>query len=214
MTAHTAARAQTPAAATSLPIGTPLTVIAEQTVDAHVRPFSVFRVHLRDPLTLSRTLVAIAGTPARLVVTSKDVTPMGITRFHISIIGLNLGVAGTLPVRPDVPVVDGIAAGMPIAVTTLAAVAYDDGKVRVEIPLPFKLSAEPPSAGYTPPPLRTAAPFVPRRRPTPKPSAVPTPSPADSPLPGQTPPATSASPPGGPLGTTPTPPASTPPAPS
>jgi hypothetical protein len=180
---RTAAWAQSPAAASALPIGSPLTIVSDDTVDGRVRPGSEFRAHLRDPLTLGDTLVATAGTPARLVVTAKDIAKDGTASYRIAIVGLNLGLAGTLPVRPDSPVVEHIKAGMPIPATTLAAVGFEAGKVRVALPLPFKLSNEPPNGGYTPAPLRTASPIVNRRRssPTPVPSTAPTPSPSPAP---------------------------------
>lgn len=117
--------------------------------------------------------------------------------------GLRLGVAGTLPVKPDSPVVERIAAGMPIAATTLASVGFEQGKIRVAIPLPFKLSNETPNGGYTPAPLRTAAPIIPRRKPTPVPT--PTAEASLSPVPAPT-----ASPDSAPSGA---PHAATPPAP-
>jgi hypothetical protein len=183
--------AQSPPAAAVLPIGTPLTIVSDDAVDARVRPGSEFRAHLRDPLTLGDTLVATAGTPARLVVTGKDLAKDGTPSYRIAIVGLNLGLAGTLPVRPDTPTVQHIAAGTAIPATTLAALGFEAGKVRVALPLPFKLSNEPPNGGYTPAPLRTAAPIMNRRRPTPSPapssttpaspataSATPAPSPS------------------------------------
>jgi hypothetical protein len=127
---------------------------------------------LRDPLTLGDTLVATAGTPARLVVTAKDIGKDGTASYHIAIIGFNLGLAGTLPVRPNTPTVEHISAGMAIPATTLAALGFEAGKVRVALPLPFKLSNEPPNGGYTPAPLRTAAPIINRRRATPSPPAA------------------------------------------
>jgi hypothetical protein len=190
---QTAAWAQTPAAA-SLPIGTPLTIVADETVDSRVRNGSEFRAHLRDPLTLGDTLVAPAGTAAKIVVLGREFGKDGTSIiFRIAIIGLNLGLAGTLPVRPETPTVEHIVLGMAIAVRTLAIVNIDEGKVRVAVPLPFKLSNEPPAAGYTPAPLRTANPILTTRRrpsrsrspsPTPMPSATPTSSPSGAPASG------------------------------
>jgi hypothetical protein len=145
-----------------------------------VRPGSEFRAHLRDSLELGGTLVATAGTRARLVVTSKDLANDGTPSYHIAIVGLNLGLAGTLPVRPNTPTVERISTGMAIAATTLASLAFVAGKVRVALPLPFKLSNEPPNGGYTPAPLRTASPIINsrngRRHATPSPSASASPS--------------------------------------
>lgn len=185
---RSAAWPQSPAAASVLPIGSPLTIISDDTVDGRVRPGSEFRAHLRDPLALGDTLVATAGTPARLVVTAKDIAKDGTPSYHIAIVGLNLGLAGTLPVRPNTPTVERITAGMAIPATTLAALGFEAGKVRVALPLPFKLSNEPPNGGYTPAPLRTAGPIISRRRATPTPAASPPPSasasaPLQSPLP-------------------------------
>jgi len=175
-----AAWAQTPAAASVLPIGSPLTIISDDTVDGRVRPGSEFRAHLRDPLALGDTLVATAGTRARLVVTSKEFAGDGTPSYHIAIVGLDLGLAGTLPVRPNTPTVQQIKAGTAIPATTLAALAFVAGKVRVALPLPFKLSNEPPNGGYTPAPLRTASPIINnrnnRRHPTPSPSPSASPS--------------------------------------
>jgi hypothetical protein len=170
-----------------------LTIVSDETVDSRVRPGSEFRAHLGESLSFGQTLVATAGTPARLVVTSKETGKDGTFRYHIAIIGLKLGLAGTLPVKPESPVVERVAAGMSIAATTLASVDYEQGKLRVTIPLPFKLSTEAPNGGFTPAPLRTASPIVPRRKPSRGPS--PSPSPAASAEPSPAPsPASSASP--------------------
>lgn len=165
----------------SLPVGTALTIVADETVDPRVRPGSEFRAHLRDPLELGPTLVATAGTAARLIITAKDNAKDGTPRYHIAIVGLHLGLAGTLPVKPEMPIVEQISAGMPIAATTLASVGYEQGKVRVAIPLPFRLSNEPPNGGYTPAPLRTATPAFNRRKSTPTPLPTPTPESLPSP---------------------------------
>lgn len=178
---RTAAWSQTPAAVASLPIGTPVTIVSDETIDPRVRPGSEFRAHLRDPIELGATLVAIAGTPARLIVTGKDTAQDGSVTYHIAIINLNLGSAGTLPVQPTTPIVQHITTGTAITATTLASVGFDEGKVRVAVPLPFKLSNEPPAAGYTPAPLRTAGPIMNRRRPTPTPAAAPSSTPSVSP---------------------------------
>jgi len=171
-----------------LPIGSPLTIVSDDTVDARVRPGSEFRAHLRDPLTLGDTLVATAGTPARIIVTAKDAGKDGNPQYHIAIVGLNLGLAGTLPVRPDQPTLDHLTAGTAIPAKTLAAVGFEEGKIRVAVPLPFKLSNEPPYSGYTPAPLRTAGPIINnnRRRPGASPSPSPSPSLSPGPLPAPT----------------------------
>jgi len=184
------ARAQSPAATPSLTIGSPITNVSDETVDSRVRPGSEFRAHLRDPLTLGDTLVAPAGTPARLVVTAKEAASGGTPVYHIAIVGLNLGLAGTLPVRPVTPTVDRISVGMDIPATTLAILGIEEGKVRVAVPLPFPLSNEPPNTVYTPAPLRTAAPIINnrnRRRPTPTPSPSPSASPSAPSSPGPAP---------------------------
>jgi hypothetical protein len=185
--AQAAAWAQPPAAAASLPIGSPLTIISDETIDPRVRPGSEFRAHLRDSLTLGDTLVATAGTPARLVVTAKDSAKDGTPNYRIAIVGLNLGLPGMLPVRPVTPTVERIAVGQAIPATTLAAVAFEEGKLRVAVPLPFTLSNELPNGGYTPAPLRTAGPIINRRRGTPAP--VPAPSASASPTGAPLPPA-------------------------
>ncbi len=138
---------------------------------------------MRDPLTVGDTLVATAGTPARIVITGKETAKDGSTNLRIAIIGLNLGLAGMLPVRPTSPTVERLSAGMAIAATTLAAVGFDEGKVRVAAPLPFKLSNDPPNTTYTPAPLRTAAPIINRRKPTSAPPGAPgaSPTPANAP---------------------------------
>jgi hypothetical protein len=209
VSSHTAAWAQTPAAASSpssLPIGTPLTIVADETVDPRVRPGSEFRAHLRDPLTLGDQLVATAGTPARLIVTGKEIAKDGTPTYRIAIVGLNLGLAGTLPVRPDTAAVGRIAAGMDIPATTLAIVGIDEGKVRVVVPLPFKLSNEPPAAGYTPAPLRTAGPILNnRRRPSRSRSPAPSPTPSASPAASASPPAAPSAPPAASSSAAPTP---------
>ncbi len=184
----TAAWAQSPAAVSSpVAIGSPVTIVADETVDPRVRPGSEFRAHLRDPLTLGGTLVATAGTPARLVVTAKETGKDGTPRYHIAIIGLHLGLAGTLPVKPVMTTVERIVTGMDIAATTLASIGYEAGKIRVAIPLPFKLSNDPPIGAYTPTPLRTAAPIVNRRKPSASPSPVASPTTPASPVPTSAP---------------------------
>jgi hypothetical protein len=172
--------------------------VADETVDSRVRPGSEFRAHLRDPIELGQTLVATAGTPAHLIVISRERASDGSLRYQIGIIGLNLGLAGELPVKPQTPIVERVAAGMTIPATTLASIGYEQGKVRIAIPLPIKLSNDPPNGGYTPAPLRTAAPILQRRRGRPSPS----PSPSASAAPGA---AASVAPSPGPPATTPTP---------
>jgi hypothetical protein len=183
-----AARAQTRAATPTLPIGSPLTIVSDETVDPRVRPGSEFRAHLRDAISVGDTLVATAGTAARIIVTAKDTGTGETPTYRIAIVGLNLGLAGTLPVRPNAPTVERITAGMDIPATTLATIGIEAGKVRVAVPLPFTLSNEPPNTIYTPAPLRTAAPIINnrngRRRPTPAPSPSASASPqSDSPAP-------------------------------
>jgi hypothetical protein len=178
----------------SLPVGSPLTIVSDETVDPRVRPGSEFRAHLRDPLALGDTLVATAGTPARLIVTAKDTAKDGTLSYRIAIVGLNLGLAGTLPVRPNMPTVEHIVTGMAIPATTLAVIGFEQGKIRVAVPLPFTLSNEPPNGGYTPAPLRTAGPILNRRKPTPSPAPSPSPSPSSSPAPASSPAPPAASP--------------------
>jgi hypothetical protein len=199
LVSHTAARAQTLAAASSLPIGSALTFVSDETVNARVRPGSEFRAHLRDPLEVANTLVATAGTPARIVVTSKENAKDGTVAYHIAIIGFSLGLAGSLPVRPDAPVVASITTGMIIPATTLAIVGLDGGRVRVAVPLPFNLSNEPPASAYTPAPLRTASPVLNTRR---RPGRSPRPSPAPS---DSAPPSPTATPTPAPTGSPPAP---------
>ncbi|GAC1401908.1 MAG: hypothetical protein NVSMB64_00850 [Candidatus Velthaea sp.] len=174
------AAAEAPAVPSSLPLGSPLTFISDETVDARVRPGSEFRAHLKDALSFGTTLVAPANTPVRLIVTQKDIRPDGSTRYTIALIRFTIPAAGDLPVRPLTNIVDAIATGREIAATTLGAVSEVNGKLRIAIPLPFQLSNDTPQGGYTPVPLRTAAPIVPHRPPTPPPAA-PTPAPQASP---------------------------------
>jgi hypothetical protein len=176
-----AAWAQSRAAESSLPIGTPIAIVSDETVKPGVRPGSQFRAHLRDPIELGTTLVAPAGTAAHLIVVSTETGIGGTPAYRIAIVDLNLGLAGILPVRPQSPIVAAIVAGMTIPASTLAAIALEAGKVRVEVPLPFPLSNEPPAANYTPAPLRTANPSFnqprSRRRSGPSPSPSPTTAP-------------------------------------
>ncbi len=176
-----AAWAQSRAAESSLPIGSPITIVSDEAVKPGVRPGSEFRAHLRDPIQVGATLVALAGTPARIIVVAKETSTTGAAGYRIAIDDLKLGLAGILPVRPDSAVVDAITAGLEIPATTLATVAVEDGKVRIDVPLPFPLSNEPPASDYTPAPLRTANPALlqPRRRR--RPGASPSPSPSPSP---------------------------------
>ncbi|GAC1533380.1 MAG: hypothetical protein NVS2B17_00950 [Candidatus Velthaea sp.] len=152
-----------------------MTFVSDETVDARVRPGSEFRAHLKDTLAFGGTVVAAANTPVRLVVTSTDLHQSGTTRYTIALIRFTISNAGDLPVRPLRNIVDSIATGLEIPAITLGSVSEIDGKIRIAIPLPFQLSNETPRGGYTPVPLRTAAPLVPQR---PKPSALPAATPA------------------------------------
>ncbi|MFN2461047.1 MAG: hypothetical protein ABR591_10215 [Candidatus Velthaea sp.] len=152
-----------------MPIGTVVTFIADDTVDARVRPGAEFRAHLKEPLSMGTVLVAQAGATARLIVTSKNTGKDGVTHYGIALERFAIRGAGDLPVRVQTPIVDHIAAGMEIVATTAGAVADTDGRLRIAIPLPFQLSNDKPQGGYTPVPLRTAAAIAPRATPTPRP---------------------------------------------
>jgi hypothetical protein len=169
---------------TVLPVGSELTFISEDTVDARVQPGAVFRVHLRDALTGSSGVhIADAGAHAHLVVVDKAVRD-GVTRYAITLRDLAvIGGSGELPVSPIVGTVEAITTGMAIPARTTAYVANENGRLRVIIPLPFKLSNDTPQAGYTPIPFHTVSPVLPRatKRPTtPAPTTSPEPSPTAS----------------------------------
>ena len=173
--------AAAPTADTSLPIGSKLTFVSDETVDARVRPGSEFRAHLKDDLHLQGTLVAAANTPARLVVTEKIARPDGSYKYTIALVRFSIAGLGYLPVKPVTNVVELISTGLEIPATTLGYVNDIDGRLRIVIPLPRNLSNDAPVGAYTPVPLRTAAPLFPRKPTKPTPTPTPTPTPVPSP---------------------------------
>jgi hypothetical protein len=179
-------------------LGSPLTFVADVTVDPSVRVNANFHIHLKAPLTIGTINVAPANTPAQLFVTAKRTGKDGVTHYDITIAQFRIKDLGTLPVVPVHATVDTITAGMDIPVTTAGAVISSEGRLRITVPLPITLSNDAPQAGYTPAPIRTAGPYVPlpRRgaRPTvppapatPSPSPEPTADPAVSPAPAASP---------------------------
>lgn len=169
-----------------LSVGSQLTFISEETVDARVAPGGVFRVHLRDSLIGSGGVhIADAGARAHLVIVDKS-TRDGVTHYTIALRDLAvIGGGGELPVTPVADTIDTIMTGTMISARTTAFVASENGRLRVVIPLPFKLSNDAPQAGYTPIPFRTVSPVLPRATrkpatpaPTVSPSAEPSPQPS------------------------------------
>jgi hypothetical protein len=84
------ALAQTPPAAHTLPIGTHLDFVADDTVNVETaRTGGHYRVHLVHASAFDGTQLAPAGTPARLVIVGKtrlsDGTPAIDTRSTVSV---------------------------------------------------------------------------------------------------------------------------------
>jgi hypothetical protein len=139
-------------------------------------------VHLRDPLVLDGSVVAPAGTRARLIVgrtevNGKRVASVTLQRFTIP--------AGLLPVRAREPIVLPIASGASIDATTLAEIEHAGERFSIRIPFPYPLSADKPASYYTPTPARTPPPrdLGPgRSRGRPAATPIPTASSAATPL--------------------------------
>ncbi|HEY0383364.1 MAG TPA: hypothetical protein VGC72_14310 [Candidatus Elarobacter sp.] len=168
-----------------LPTGSAVVFVTDANLDAGRREGDVVSVHLRDALTLDGTVLAPAGTRARLLVggttgpDGKRVAAFVLDRFSIS--------AGLLPVKPLVPIVPPLAAGAQIEARTLAEVDNFGDRVSIRVPFPFGLSGDQPASMYTPTPARTAAPRNPMK-PSPAPTPYPTAPPAapDTPAPAAT----------------------------
>jgi hypothetical protein len=169
-----------------LPAGTAVVFVTDANLDAGRREGDAVSVHLRDALTLDGTVLAPAGTRARLLVggtsgpDGKRIPAFVLDHFSIS--------AGLLPVKPLVPIVPPLATGAEIEARTLANVDNFGDRLSIRVPFPFGLSGDQPASQYTPTPARTAAPRNPMKpspAPTPFPTAPPGTTP-DSPAPAAT----------------------------
>jgi hypothetical protein len=159
-----------------LPAGTTVVFVADANLDAGRREGDVVSVHLRDALTLDGTVLAPAGTRARVLVGGTE-TPDGKRTRAYSLDHFFIN-AGLLPVKSIDPIVPPLAAGAEIAATILAAVDHVGDRWSIRVPFPFQLSGDQPASAYTPTPARTASPKMQLKR---EPSPTPTPQPTGIP---------------------------------
>jgi hypothetical protein len=158
--------------------GTAVVFVTDGTLDAGRREGDVVPVHLRDALVLDGTVLAPAGTRARVLIGGTD-RPDGKRNRAYSLDGFSIN-AGLLPVRSIDPIVPPLAAGVEIPATTLAAVDHVGDRWSIRVPFPFQLSGDQPASAYTPTPARTASPKMQmKREPSPTPTAQPTSAPAN-----------------------------------
>ncbi len=159
-----------------LPAGTAVVFISDGRLDPGAREGSTVDVHLRDALVLDGTVIAAAGTRARLLVGGFTDTASGRRTPSVSLERFSIN-AGTLPVRSAAPIVPPIPVGATIDATTLAEVDHIGDRYSIVVPFPFKLSNDQPASAYTPTPARTAPPqfrLPGRRGGTPPPTTEPT----------------------------------------
>jgi len=173
------AAAQTPAS--TLPAGTAVVFIAEGHFDGRAQPGASIRAHLKNDVVLDGTIVAPAGTTAKLIfVGAKNgKQSVAIDDFRTRFGFLPVGYA-----ESDEPSMN---AGVEIRVRTLANVEHLSDRYVIEEPFPFKIGNDAPASVYTPTPARTAPPILQttgrgsRRSPSPTPSPASSPSPSPSP---------------------------------
>jgi hypothetical protein len=169
-----------------LPAGTAVVFVTDAGLDAGRREGDAVSVHLRDALTLDGTVLAPAGTRARLLVGGTD-TPDGKRIRAVSLDRFSIN-AGLLPVKSVDPIVPPLAAGAEIPARTLAAVDHLGDRWSISVPFPFQLTGDQPASMYTPTPARTASPKMQmKREPSPTPASSPatgTPAPAATKIPG------------------------------
>jgi len=172
------AAAQT--AQSRLPAGTSITFVAEGHFDSRAHPGTSIRAHLKDDLTLDGTMIAPAGTVARLIFIGESSGKQNVaiddfkTRYGFLPVGFAVSDAS-------------MNAGVEIRVRTLANVEHLQDRYVIEEPFPFKIGTDAPASVYTPTPARTAPPIY---RATPRPAARSTRAPAPSPVPSPSDPAT------------------------
>lgn len=172
------ATAQT--AQSTLPAGTAVVFVSEGHFDGRARPGSNIRAHLKDDLSLDGTILAPAGTVARLVLTG--IAKNGKQTVDIEDFTTRYGL---LPVGSATANADAMNAGVEIRTATLAKVVHLRDRFAIEVPFPFKIGTDTPASVYTPTPARTAPPIMrpaarPRHRPKPTPTPTPAPSPSDA----------------------------------
>jgi len=168
-----------------LPAGTAVVFVTDASLDAGRREGDAVSVHLRDALMLDGTVLAPAGTRARLLIGGTDtadgkrVPAISLDRFSIA--------AGLLPVKGERPIVAPLAAGTAIPATTLAEVDHFGDRMSIRVPFPFGLTGDQPASMYTPTPARTAPPSRQMKPgPAPTPAATAPPPAADTPAPAPT----------------------------
>ena len=163
-----------------LPAGTAVVFVTDAPLDAGRREGTVVNVHLRDPLVLDGSTLAVAGTRAELLV-GGITAPDGHRRPTVSLDRFKISV-GLLPVKAIHPIVPPFPAGTVIDATTLADVDHIGERYSIRVPFPFGLSGDQPASAYTPTPARTA-PARALMRPGAKVTSLPTPTVAPTVLP-------------------------------
>jgi hypothetical protein len=157
-----------------LPAGTAVVFVTDANLDAGRREGDVVSVHLRDALMLDGTVLAPAGTRARVLIGGTE-TPDGKRTRAYSLDHFSIN-AGLLPVKSVEPIVPPLAGGAEIPATTLAAIDHVGDRWSIRVPFPFQLSGDQPASAYTPTPARTASPKMQLKRepsPTPTPTGIP-----------------------------------------
>ena len=156
--------------------GTAVVFVTDASLDAGRREGDAVSVHLRDALILDGSVLAPAGTRARVLIGGTE-TPDGKRTRAYSLDRFSIN-AGLLPVRSIDPIVPPLAAGAEIPATTLAAVDHVGDRWSIRVPFPFALTGDQPASAYTPTPARTASPKLQMKR---EPSPTPTPQPTSLP---------------------------------
>jgi hypothetical protein len=143
----------------TLPAGTAVVFVADVAIDATPREGTVVLVHLRDPLSLDGTVVAPAGSKAKLRVFypfekegNRGAPVVRLEEFTIP--------AGLMPVRADHAIGLPIAAGETIDAKTQAEIQHIGQRFSILLPFPFPLSSEKPVPYYTATPAKTAPPHL------------------------------------------------------
>ena len=167
-----------------LATGTAVVFVTDANLDAGRREGDAVPVHLRDALILDGTVLAPAGTRARVLIGGTE-TPDGKRTRAYSLDRFSIN-AGLLPVRSVAPIIPPLAAGAEIPATTLAAVDHLGERWSIRVPFPFQLTGDQPASAYTPTPARTASPKLQMKR---EPSPTPTPQPTSLPPDGSPAPA-------------------------
>jgi hypothetical protein len=165
------ALAQAPAH--TLPAGTRLDFIADDSINFDtVRLGGQFRLHLARDFTLDGTTLALAGTPAHLLVSDKSKKTDGTIVLSISLSDFHLR-QGALPVAAVSADITALAPGTIIPAITQGSIERTPERIVIRVPAAVPLSNVAPASAYNARPAATPAPFVP----APQRSVTPTPLP-------------------------------------